>query len=263
MKEINLAYSTCPNDTFMFGAIANKFLELEKVKFNIQLHDIEELNKHALKGTYDITKISCAIYPEIKDEYIILKSGSALGYKNGPLLVSKKQVNSDSYKDINVAIPGTHTTANLLLKRLFPQITKKEELLFSDIEDAILHNHVEAGLLIHENRFTFKEKGLTKLEDLGEIWEEKFALPIPLGLIVAKREVAEKIEMTQLIKNSIKYAYNNFNKIEEYIKIHAQEIDESVIKKHIELYVNDFSIDLTKKGEEAINFLLQEKCEFI
>ncbi|MCF8379947.1 MAG: 1,4-dihydroxy-6-naphthoate synthase [Bacteroidales bacterium] len=259
-RKFNIAFSTCPNDTFMFDALVNKRLKGIDFSLDVHLADIEELNKMAVEGSPDITKISYAAYPAISEKYQLMSSGSALGYKNGPLIISKRKIYPDELSDIKMAIPGKMTTANFLLSILFPEVKNKSEYLFSDIEEAVLSNEVDAGLVIHETRFVYKEKGLKLVSDLGELWEKKFDLPIPLGGIVVRRDLPRevKINIQKKISESIQYAFGDRHASMQYIKQHAQDLKDEVVNKHIDLYVNDFSIDLGKKGREAVEKLFSK-----
>ena len=263
MENLSLAYSTCPNDTFMFGAIAEKHITTKNFNFDIQMSDIEELNNMALEGIKDITKISCALYPQIEDKYIMLTSGAALGHKNGPILISNNQGDLLRLGELKVGIPGKLTTANLLLSTLASEITDKVPMLFSDIEGAIENKDIDAGLIIHENRFTYKERGFVELIDLGSVWEKKHSMPIPLGCIVVKRELAKKFgdKINALIKSSILFAYMNRKKIAPYIAKNAQTISEDVINSHIKLYVNNYSVDLGAKGKKAIEQFFRQTAK--
>jgi len=255
--KLSLAFSTCPNDTFIFDALVHKNIDTEGLDFDVILGDVEELNKLAFKGDVDITKLSYHAYAYISDNYKLLNSGSALGYKNGPLLISKHKIFPDELNDIKIAIPGKNTTANLLLSIAYPQAKNKKEYLFSDIEEAVLSGEVDAGLIIHENRFTYAEKGLNKIIDLGEFWEEKTKLPIPLGGIVVNRNLSVEIQkkIDRVLKRSIEYAFANPKSAYNYIKQFAQEMDEEVMYNHIKLYVNDFTKDLGTEGKKAIETL--------
>jgi len=255
--KLSLAFSTCPNDTFIFDALVHKKIDTEGLDFDVILGDVEELNKLAFKGDVDITKLSYHAYAYISDNYKLLNSGSALGYKNGPLLISKHKIFPDELNDIKIAIPGKNTTANLLLSIAYPQAKNKKEYLFSDIEEAVLSSEVDAGLIIHENRFTYAEKGLNKIIDLGEFWEEKTKLPIPLGGIVVNRNLSIEIQkkVDRVLKRSIEYAFANPKSAYNYIKQFAQEMDEEVMYNHIKLYVNDFTKELGTEGKKAIETL--------
>ncbi|HEY4784650.1 MAG TPA: 1,4-dihydroxy-6-naphthoate synthase, partial [Bacteroidales bacterium] len=192
--QLKLGFSTCPNDTFMFDAMVNKRVDTEGLSFVTELTDIEQLNQFAESSEFDVIKISYAAYPYVSEDYQILNSGSALGYANGPLLVSKTTVTPDMVKGLHVAIPGKKTTANLLLSVAYPGIKSKTVVLFSDIEDTVLEGKADAGLLIHENRFTYEERGLKKIADLGTWWEEQTGLPIPLGGIMVKRSLPQSVK---------------------------------------------------------------------
>ncbi len=257
MNKLTIGFSTCPNDTFIFDALVHNKIDTEGLEFEVVLGDVEELNNKAFNGELDITKLSYHAYAHIADKYILLDAGSALGRNNGPLLISKSKAYADEIHDMHIAIPGKYTTANLLLSILSPDIKKKTEYLFSDIEEAVLSNEVDAGLIIHENRFTYEKKGLKKIIDLGEYWEEKTNSPIPLGGIVIKRDLPVDIQkkVNRVLKRSVEYAFENPKSAFPYIKHHAQEMEEEVMYKHIELYVNDFSKDLGEEGKKAINTL--------
>ncbi|MBI9054432.1 MAG: 1,4-dihydroxy-6-naphthoate synthase [Bacteroidales bacterium] len=259
MTKISLGFSTCPNDTFIFDAMIHQKIYTEGLVFEVVLGDVEELNNKALKSELDVTKISYHAFSKIADNYLLLDSGSALGYKNGPLLISKHKIYPDEVNDIKIAIPGLNTTANLLLSVAFPNATNKKEYLFSDIEEAILSNEVDAGLIIHENRFTYKAKGLKKIIDLGEYWEKETGLPIPLGGIAVNRNLEKDLQLkiNRVLKRSVEFAFENPKSAYPYIKQYAQEMDEDVMYKHIELYVNDFSRELGVDGRKAINVLYE------
>lgn len=258
---ISLGFSTCPNDTFIFDALVhNKTAHPFQLELN--LADVDELNIWAQNQRLDISKISFGAYPSISKNYQILDSGSALGFGCGPLLISKnKQLDLNKIpNDFKVAIPGLKTTANLLLSICLPQIKNKKVMLFSEIEDAVLHGDVDAGLIIHENRFTYQLKGLSKLADLGELWEKRTGYPIPLGCIAVKRTLpeGEKLRIQNAIKESIEFAFNNPSESKNYITQHAQELDPEVVQQHIDLYVNKFSISLGEEGAKAIEMLFEE-----
>jgi 1,4-dihydroxy-6-naphthoate synthase len=257
--ELKIGFSTCPNDTYMFDAMINSRIATEGLSFTPMLSDIEKLNHYALSAELDILKISYAMYPRVSENYQILNSGSALGYANGPLLVSKKKVYVDEVPYLNIAIPGLNTTANLLLSAAFPDIKQKREYLFSDIEDVVLSGEADAGVLIHENRFTYEDKGLKKIIDLGSWWEEQTQLPIPLGGIMVKRSLDKKIKenINRVLFNSISFAMKNPAVSMNFIRIHAQNMNDEVIKKHIGLFVNDFSLDLGEQGRKAIEKLFE------
>ena len=260
MEKISLGFSTCPNDTFIFDAMIHHKIDTEGLDFEVVLGDVEELNQKALNNELDVTKISYHAFSKIAKNYLLLDAGSALGYKNGPLLISKHKIYPDEVNDIRIAIPGFNTTANLLLSIAFPNAKNKKEYLFSDIEEAILSNEVDAGLIIHENRFTYEKKGLKKIIDLGEYWEQETGLPIPLGGIAVNRNLDNDLQLkiNRVLKKSIEYAFKNPKSAYPYIKQYAQEMDEEVMYKHIELYVNDFTHDLGKDGRNAIRVLYEK-----
>ncbi|HMT30296.1 MAG TPA: 1,4-dihydroxy-6-naphthoate synthase [Bacteroidia bacterium] len=258
MKQISIGFSPCPNDTFIFDALVNGRIDTGEFKFNPVLADVEELNRMALVGKLDVTKISIGAYAAASSHYVILDSGSALGKGVGPLLVSKNFIGKNRFSSIRIAIPGKHTTANLLLSIFFPEITDKTEVLFSDIENKVLMGEFDAGLLIHEGRFTYAHKGLTKLFDLGEVWESKMHVPLPLGCIAARRSMDEptRKQISELIQSSLRFANANPSIGKPYILEHSQEMAPEVIESHINLYVNEFSVNLGPEGRSAIEFLL-------
>ncbi|HAF28931.1 MAG TPA: 1,4-dihydroxy-6-naphthoate synthase [Bacteroidales bacterium] len=260
MQKISLGFSTCPNDTFIFDAMVHHKIDTEGLDFNLVLADVEELNQKALNNELDVTKISYHAFSKIAHNYILLDSGSALGYKNGPLLISKRKIYTDEIKDLKIAIPGLNTTANLLLSIAFPDAKNKKEYLFSDIEEVVLSNEVDAGLIIHENRFTYEKKGLKKIVDLGEYWEQETGLPIPLGGIAVNRKLDHKLQLkiNRILKRSVEYAFEDPKSAYPFIKQYAQEMDEEVMYKHIELYVNDFTRDLGVNGRKAIEVLYEK-----
>ena len=258
--QLKIGFSPCPNDTFMFDALINKRIHAEGLSFLLELADIEKLNRHALEGEFDILKISYALYSQVSANYQILNSGSALGYANGPLLISKAKIYPDEVEHLHVAIPGANTTANLLLTIAYPNVKKKTEYLFSDIEEVVLSGETDAGLLIHENRFTYEAKGLKKIVDLGSWWEEQTKMPVPLGGIMVKRSLPQKIKETinRVLSNSISYAMEHPNEAMGFIREHAQSMQQDVIYRHIDLYVNEYSIDLGEKGRKAIECLFEK-----
>ncbi len=260
--KLTLGFSTCPNDTFIFDAMVHQKVDTEGLQFDVMLADVEELNRNAFEGTIDITKLSYHAFAHIANHYKLLMSGSALGYKNGPLLISKHKIYADEVADIKVAIPGKFTTANLLFGIVFPNVKEKREYLFSNIEEAILDGEMDAGVIIHENRFTYEKKGLKKIIDLGEDWEKKTNKPIPLGGIVIHRKFGADVQqkVNRVLKRSVKFAFENPASSYPYVKNYAQELNDVVIKKHIGLYVNNFTVDLGTEGKIAVQTLF-EKAE--
>lgn len=257
--KLSIGFSPCPNDTFIFDALVNKKIDTGDVTFEAVLEDVQTLNEWASQGKLDVTKLSLPALFENLDKYSILNSGSALGQGCGPLLIGKKEMDFSEVNGCSIAIPGVNTTANFLLSFAFPNATNKIPLLFSDIEDAVLSEKVQLGVIIHENRFTYAEKGLVKICDLGEVWEERQKLPIPLGCIAARKSLPEDViaKVDELIRASLTYSFNHYPQISEYTKQHAQEMNEDVMRKHIELYVNNYSMDLGEPGRNAIEQLYQ------
>jgi 1,4-dihydroxy-6-naphthoate synthase len=258
-KKYTIGFSPCPNDTFIFDAMINNRLQVTDA-WTPHLLDVEALNKNAAEERFDVTKMSFAAYALVSDKYQILNSGSALGRGCGPLIISKSSLSLDDLKDKTIAIPGSRTTANLLMSIFVPECKAKLEMVFSDIEEAVLSGRCDAGLIIHENRFTYEQKGLFKVADLGELWEKKTGLPIPLGCIAVKRSLSEdeKKNIDDLIRNSVEFAFQNPIASKEYIAYHAQEMDPAVQQQHIDLYVNDFSVNLGDDGKKAIMTLFNE-----
>ncbi len=257
--QFTLGFSPCPNDTFIFDALANKKIDTEGFEFDIVLEDVETLNRWALDGKLDITKLSFPAFFNSSENYTLLNSGSAIGKGVGPLLITdtSDQKTEEKINQSSIALPGVNTTANLLFSYAYPEATKKIYMIFSAIEDSLINKEVDLGVIIHENRFTYQQKGLHKVKDLGEFWEEKMQLPIPLGGIAinqsVKRSVALKIN--ELIRKSLEYAFKHYPEIADYVKLHSQEMDEDVMRQHIDLYVNNFSLDLGDDGKQAIEKL--------
>lgn len=260
MKKLTLGFSPCPNDTFIFDALIHGKIDTEGLDFEVRMGDVEELNQMALNGELDITKLSYHAFFYVLDEYIMMDSGSALGSNCGPLLIKDQGGLSPEDKDL-IAIPGKYTTANFLLNYAYPELQHKKEMLFSDIESAVKTKEVSAGLIIHENRFTYADRGFEKVKDLGEHWEQNTGMPIPLGGIAIKRnlepDLQEKVQ--RLIQKSLEFAFENPSESLDFVKEYAQEMDEVVMQKHIHLYVNHYSLSLGEKGKAAI----QHMCDFM
>lgn len=256
--ELTLGFSPCPNDTFIFDAMVNKKIDTKGITFNTRLEDVETLNKLAMQGQLAVTKLSFGVYNKVKDQYELLNSGSALGRGCGPLLIAREPISDENIKDCKIAIPGENTTANLLFSLAFPEAKKKEIMVFSDIENAVLDGRVDAGVIIHENRFTYQLKGLVKIIDLGEYWENTTGSPIPLGGIFIRKDIPDHIkqEVDQIIHNSLQYSYKHYPVLSSYVTEHAQEMDEKVMRQHIDLYVNDFSLGLGEAGRAAVARLM-------
>ena len=257
--KLTLGFSPCPNDTFIFDALVNKKIDTEGFEFDTVLADVETLNQWAPEGKLDITKLSFPAFFRSLQNYTLLNAGSALGKGVGPLLItdSPQELTDEEINQASVALPGIHTTANLLFSYAYPDATDKKFMLFSAIENALINKEVDLGVIIHENRFTYQQKGLYKVKDLGEYWEEKMELPVPLGGIAitqsVKRSVA--IKVNELIRKSLDYSFKNYPVITEYVKQHSQEMSEDVMRQHIDLYVNNYSLDLGDDGKLAIESL--------
>ena len=263
--KLTLGFSPCPNDCFIFDALVHNKIDTQGIQFEVVMEDVEALNKKAFASELDITKLSYHTFFYLADRYALLNSGSALGFGCGPLLVSRNDVSLKSMpvNEWRVAIPGKYTTANFLLSLAYPDIQFKTEMIFSDIETSVINGNVDAGLLIHENRFTFEQKGLKKILDLGEFWEGMISAPIPLGGIVMKRNFAvNQVRMVdELIRKSVEFAFAHPDSCMDFVKQHAQEMDEEVMRKHIDLYVNRFSVDLGDLGWRAIQLMFQMGME--
>lgn len=255
--KLTLGFSPCPNDTFIFDAMVHGRIDTEGIDFEYFLADVEELNNRALSAEVDITKISFHAYAYAAANYLILDSGSALGRGNGPLLISKYPLDTSRLSSKRIAIPGKYTTANLLFSIAWPDAVNKTEVLFSEIEDRLLREEADAGLIIHETRFTFEKKGLIKIADMGEYWENMTGKPIPLGAIVIKRSVPEAIafKVNRILKRSLEFAMQDSTASYEFVSGHAREMDRTVMDSHIKLYVNKFTLDLGGEGKDAVRSL--------
>jgi 1,4-dihydroxy-6-naphthoate synthase len=251
--------SPCPNDTFAFDALLNGKLKNTNLTFNYHLKDIEELNQIALLAQADIIKVSFALWPKLKTHYDLLPCGAALGNNVGPLFISAKKEIDITNPNLKIAIPGIHTTANFLLQYAYPNLKNKSAVLFSDIEQKVLDGHFDAGVIIHENRFTYANRGLHKIADLGELWFNKTHLPIPLGGILIKKTLPQSIknEVANMLKTSIEMAWQRYPSLPLFVTQHAQEMSEPIMRQHIELYVNDYTKNLGVKGMEAIALMEQ------
>lgn len=258
-RTLSLHYSPCPNDTFIFAGIALGKISLPGIRFDIHLQDIEELNHTAVKAEADVIKLSYHAFLSAVDDYVILDAGSALGEGVGPLLVAKAPFPLEDLRKKTIAIPGEHTTANLLLKLTFGKHLYTTPVLFSDIEDAVLSDSFDAGLIIHENRFTYADRGLFRLADLGELWEKESGLPVPLGGIAARRGLGKDLlkSLDKAILESIDWAVENPEEAMPYIREHAQAMDREVMENHIGLYVTDYTRSLGPRGREAIRKMFE------
>jgi 1,4-dihydroxy-6-naphthoate synthase len=252
--RLSLGFSPCPNDTFIFDAMVHGRIDTEGLEFDYFLTDVEELNLRALKADVDITKISYHAYAYVAENYLILDAGSALGHRNGPLLISKRRIGIDELPKLRIAIPGKYTTANLLFSIAWPEVINKTEYVFSKIEDALLKDEVDAGLIIHETRFTYYKRGLHKLADMGEYWEGLTGLPIPLGAIVVKKDIPEDIalKVNRVVRRSLEYAYKDSFASFDFVSGNAREMDSTIMNNHIKLFVNEYTLDLGSRGREAI-----------
>lgn len=260
--KLRLGFSPCPNDTFIFDALVNGKIDTGGLQFEPVLEDVETLNQWALEGRLDITKLSFPALFQTADQYAILSAGSALGNGVGPLLIAKEPIAQDAVQHQSIAIPGLHTTANFLLSFAFPQAAHRRPVLFSEIENSVLEGNTELGLIIHENRFTYAQRGLHKVLDLGEYWEQQTGLPIPLGCIAIRRSFPADVQQQadQFIRKSLEYAFAHYPSLPPYVEQHAQEMDKAVMRQHIDLYVNQFSLELGHAGRKAIEQLYAVYC---
>jgi 1,4-dihydroxy-6-naphthoate synthase len=260
--KLRIGFSPCPNDTFIFDALVHGKIDTGAIQFEPILEDVETLNQWAIEGKLDITKLSFPALFSARNHYQLLDSGSALGKGVGPLLVTKEN-SSVTVPDINhrkVLLPGSNTTAHLLFSLAFPNATQKEFIVFSAIEEALLQNSQLLGVLIHENRFTYEKKGLSKIMDLGNFWEEQYKVPIPLGGIAIKRSFEQplKKQLEEWIRNSLAYSWTNYPQLSPFVQMHAQEMEEDIMRKHIMLYVNEYSRSLGAEGRQAIQVLFEK-----
>lgn len=257
---LKLHISPCPNDTFMFDAMINHRIDCEGLTFDVEYQDIEELNDGVLRSVADVSKISCAVLPSIVENYRLMDAGAALGRGNGPLLVRRKGEREPIKR---IVVPGLHTTANLLIERLFPEIEERTPMLFSEIAEAVERGDYDGGVLIHEGRFVYQRRGLEVVADLGEEWERQTSLPLPLGGIVARRGLPSEIiaRVERVLRRSIEYAFAHPLESRGFVKEHAQELEDDVIDRHIALFVNDFSLSLSDEAQRSIELLTRMKLE--
>lgn len=284
--KLTLGFSPCPNDTFIFDALIHHKIDTEGLEFEVFYDDVETLNQKAFRGELDITKLSYHAFAYVTDKYVLLDSGSALGFGVGPMLIFNPPITrfvNDEDKEIfkgesgtsekvdlvpivsksKIGIPGKYTTANFLLSLAFPEANNKTEIVFSEIENSVLNGTIDFGLIIHENRFTYQDRGLAKLIDLGDYWEKRTGCAIPLGGIVANRNLPLDVQhkINRVLRKSVEFAFANPKSGLEFIKQHAQEMSEEVMYKHIELYVNQYSIELGEEGRKAINLMFDTALE--
>jgi len=257
--KLSLGFSPCPNDTFIFDALVNKKIDTEGLEFETVLEDVETLNKWSYDGNLDITKLSFPAFFQTTDKYLLLNSGAALGKGVGPILISKFEIKNPKHEieKLTIALPGENTTANLLFSFAYPEAINKIFMRFDKIEEVVLSGQADLGVIIHENRFTYGQKGLFKVTDLGEYWEERMNIPVPLGGIAIKKSVDRKLslQVENLIRKSLEYAFGNYPLISDYVKHYSQEMNEQVMRQHIELYVNNYSLHLGEEGKKAIETL--------
>lgn len=255
--RLKLAYSTCPNDTFSFHALSARLVDMRGLAFDIHLADVEALNKAAASGTYAVTKLSFAAIGHLQGRYRILESGAALGRGCGPLIVCRPGFDPQSLIGARIAVPGHWTTANLLLGLYLGRQLAVKAMTFDQVMPAVADGQVDAGVIIHEGRFTYPHYGLECLVDLGQWWENETGHPLPLGAIAVREDVdlATAVRISDTIRNSIEYAHTHPGASRAYIRAHAQEMEPEVIQQHIDLYVNDFSTKLGEEGRAAVRKL--------
>lgn len=255
---LTLGFSPCPNDTFIFDALVNGKIDTGKLRFEPVLDDVEALNQRAIRGEWDVTKLSFRAYADCSNEYILMNSGSALGFGVGPLLVALQE--SPLKAEARVLVPGERTTAHFLFRLYYPHVNQRIPVVFSAIEDAVVEGKADAGVIIHENRFTYQQKGLRALADLGALWEKETGQPIPLGGIAGKRRLGTELlhDLDRLIRKSVEHAFAHPAQTENYVARHAQAMDPDVRQQHIQLYVNDYSLDLGDHGRKAVRYFFDK-----
>ena len=261
--RLKINISPCPNDTFMFHALLHGLVDTRDLEFDVQFADIEELNRMAMEALPDVSKVSYGAYPLIAKHYELLTSGSALGFGVGPLVVAKQPIEPAQLAHCRVALPGEHTTANLLFTSAFPQVAERRYMLFSDIEAAVLRGEVDAGVIIHESRFTYAERGLHRVLDLGQWWEQRQNMPVPLGGIVVRRSLPIEVKrcINQAVRQSVEMAMAQPQLSAQFVAQHAQEMSADVQRQHIGLYVNKHSVNLDEHGRLAIQNLVGERVQ--
>ncbi|MGD9162216.1 MAG: 1,4-dihydroxy-6-naphthoate synthase [Desulfobacteraceae bacterium] len=255
-KSINIAFSSCPNDTFIFHAMLNNLVNTKGLSFTSHIDDVESLNQQAKKGVYQVSKLSFAAWLRLRDKYELLDSGAALGFGCGPLFVARSK--DISIEDALIAVPGIDTTANMLFTLRYPEAKNTTVARFDEILPGIKAGNFDAGVIIHEGRFVFKDYGCEQVIDLGEWWEEETSSPIPLGCIAIRKDeetLVNKDIIESAIRDSVKFAFENPDASREYVKSYAREMDDDVIAQHIKLYVNEFTLSLGEKGKKAVQKL--------
>jgi 1,4-dihydroxy-6-naphthoate synthase len=262
---LSLGFSPCPNDTFIFDALVHQKIDTGGLEFEVFMEDVETLNQWSLQEKLDITKLSYGVLPRILPAYRVLDSGGALGKGVGPLLIATQPRELETIQTLKVAIPGANTTAHMLFSLAFPDARNKTFMVFHEIEDAILKGRVDAGVIIHENRFTYQQKGLIKLMDLGEFWEVNTHCPIPLGGIVMNRKYDLSLMRTvsDLIRKSVEYSREHYPELSGFVRDHAQEMSEEVMRQHINLYVNEYTVSLGPQGRQAVWQLLESSSQIL
>jgi 1,4-dihydroxy-6-naphthoate synthase len=259
--KLSLGISPCPNDTYIFDAMLHGKIDTEGLEFMPRLEDVETLNQLAIEGSLDISKVSYGVVFQLLHQYRILEAGSALGKGVGPLFVSKNIGHDEEidFSKMRVALPGINTTAHLLFSLAYPEIKNKTFVPFHVIEDMVINDEVDAGVIIHENRFTYQQKGLNKLSDLGDVWEKRTGAPIPLGGILVRRlfdlDLATKIN--RVINRSLAFANDHADALPAFVTENAKEMNEEVMRNHISLYVNEFSLALGQEGRLAVMELIK------
>ncbi len=260
---MKIGFSPCPNDTFIFYALLHSKVEMEGLSFEPYISDVEDLNRKAFAEELPVTKLSFHTFFHLQNKYRLLTSGAALGRGCGPLLISKEKIGEEEIKNKRVAIPGKYTTANFLLQIFFPVVREKVEMVFSEIESALLNKEVDAGVIIHENRFTYEKKGLLKIADLGERWEKETGHAIPLGGIAVSRKLDEATQqkINRVMNRSVEYAWKHKEEVIPFVKKYSQEMSEEVMWQHIHLYVNEFTTELGETGKVAVTEMQKYEME--
>lgn len=269
-RTLGLGFSSCPNDTFMFHALVHGLVAVPGTHFQVQMADIEALNHRALGETsaprLPVTKMSASALSFVVEDYAVLRAGAALGRGVGPLVVSRPDRGFTALSDLagkHIAVPGLRTTAYLLLSLFAPSDLRVTALRFDRIMPAVAAGEFDAGLIIHESRFTYQDHGLMALADVGSLWEKETELPLPLGLIAARRDLGTALlrEIETAVSDSVRYAFAHPDASRDYIHEHAQELSEDVCKQHIGLYVNQHSVDIGDQGRQALETLLHRGAE--
>jgi 1,4-dihydroxy-6-naphthoate synthase len=258
--RLTLGFSPCPNDTFIFDALINGKIDTQGIDFDVVMEDVEALNRRAFAHELDVTKLSFHAFAHLTTFYTLLEAGSALGRNCGPLLVAKRPLSHEEVQQARIAIPGKMTTANFLLGLAYPAALNKEAVLFSDIEDRVVNGEFDAGLIIHENRFTYAQKGLVCIRDLGVFWESTTQLPIPLGGIVMKKALPSEVQqlLNHLMRQSVEFAFAHTESVMPFVRQHAQTMSDEVMLAHIGLYVNEHTIDLGEQGHKAVDTMFEQ-----